>query len=140
MSYFILSYSYLYIARSEDPPIMRYNPSSGSTIAFNYDGSAQSISVDEYSNVIYWANYNANSGKFEVLKTSYIGDTVKLNITYAGAIKVETDELNLFILDSSNMRIDKYLKSSLERSGNLTFDVAIADLVIGYGEFCCPKI
>ena len=118
---------------------MRYNPSSGgSTISFSYDGSAQSISVDEYSNVIYWVNYNSDSRQFEVLKTSYSGDTVKLNITYSAAIKLDTDELNLFILDGSNMRIDKYLKSSLERAGNITLDVAIADLVIGYGEFFRP--
>ena len=119
---------------------MRYNPSSGSTVSISYDGSAQSISVDEYSNVVYWVNYDSNSRNFEVLKTSYSGNTVKLNITYSAAIKVETDELNLYILDSSNMRIDKYLKSSLERAGNITLDVAIADLVIGYGEFCCPTL
>lgn len=74
------------------------------------------------------------------MKTSYNGDTRQLNITYSGEIKVETDELNLYVLDSSNMRIDKYLKSSLERAGNITISVAIADLAIGYGEFCWPII
>ena len=59
---------------------------------------------------------------------------MQLNIVYLGMIKVETDEVNLYVLDVSSMRIDIYLKSSLTRTGNITLDVAIQDLMIGYGE------
>jgi hypothetical protein len=129
-------HSYLYIARADVPPIIRYNPSDESVVQFNYNGSAaaQSISVDEHSNCIYWASYRSNTGEYEVFKTSYQGDTTQLNIVYPEMIKVETDELNLYVLDVSSMRIDIYLKSSLTRTRNITLDVAIQDLVIGYGE------
>jgi hypothetical protein len=102
---------------------------------FNYhDGSAQAITVDDHNNYIYWVNY-VGGAVYEVMRTSYSGETVKLNITYSGTIDVTNDVFNLYVLDKGSMRIDKYLKTSLERLENVTISDTIADLVIGYGEF-----
>ena len=114
---------------------MRYDPLSQSTIDFNYDGSAQSISVDEYNNVIYWANYDANQNIFMVMKTLLNGQTFGLNITYVGAIELTSDVFNFYVLDRVNNRIDKYSKASLEKQGNITNYGRIHDLIIAYGEF-----
>ncbi len=69
------------------------------------------------------------------MKTTYSGETVPLNITYSGEIDVTNDVLNLYVLDKDNMRIDKYLKTSLELYGNVTITDGIFDFVIGYGKF-----
>ena len=124
----------MFIARAKDPPIIRYNPQDQSTETFNFDGSAQSISADEYSNSIYWANYISATDRFEIMKTSYSGETMQLNISYSGEIRVATDENILYVLDKDNMRIDKYLKNSLEQHGNMTFSNEVVDFVIGYGK------
>ena len=62
------------------------------------------------------------------------GTTVDLNITYSGEIEVTSDMFNLYVLDKENDRIDKYLKTSLEKLGNITHDGELMELVIGYGE------
>ncbi len=112
---------------------MRYDPSDQSPMELNNAaGSAQSISVDEYNNVIYWANYD---GQFQrVMKTLFNGDTVDLNITYLGDIEVTSDVFNFYVLDKDNNRIDKYLKTSLEKQGNITYNGAIEDFIIAYGK------
>ena len=102
---------------------------------YNYDGSAQSIAVDDHNNDIYWVNYNGDANVYEVLRTSYNGETMHLNITYSGGIVVANDIFNLYVLDRDSMRIDKYLKTSLERLENITISDVIADIVIGYGKF-----
>ena len=124
--------SYLYIASAADPPIIRYNPRDGSLLPFSQPGSAQSLSFDQFDNVVYWANFIDDSHK--VMKTMLTGDTVDLNISYSGEIEVTTDMFNLYVLDKENNRIDKYSKMSLEKLGNITRDVDIMELIIGYGE------
>ena len=112
---------------------MRYNSADESKMEFNYaDGSAQSISVDVFNNVIYWANFDGTN--HIIMKTMLNKQTIALNISYPGTIDLTSDMLNLYVLDTSNNRIDKYLKTSLEKQGNITYDVAIYDLVIAYGE------
>ena len=128
-----LFYSYLYIAKTNDPTIIRYNPSDQSITPFySATGSAQSISVDEYDNAIYWANYDGNSHR--VMRTLLNGETVDLNITYSGEIDVTSDVFNFYVLDKENNRIDQYLKTSLEKQKNVTYNGAIQDLIIAYGE------
>ena len=128
------SCSFLYIARSRNPSIVRYDPSDESTNVFNNDGSAQSITFDQYDNAIYWVNYDSTQEKFMVMRTLLNNQTVELNITYAGDIKVTSDVLHIYILDTQNNVIDKYLKTSLEKQGNITSNVPISDLIITYGE------
>ena len=69
------------------------------------------------------------------MRTSSGGETTPLNITYPGSIIISTDMYNLYVLDTDHMRIDKYLKNSLEKLGNATFDNEIIDFEIGYGEY-----
>ncbi len=125
--------SYLYIGRSNTPAIVRYDPSDPSPMEFkNASGLAQSISVDEYDDVIYWANYDGEN--LRVMKTLFNGETVDLSITYSGDIEVTSDILNFYVLDKDNNRIDKYLKTSLEKQGNITYNGAIQDFIIAYGK------
>ena len=72
---------------------------------------------------------------YSVMRTSSDGETTPLNITYPGSIIISTDMYNLYVLDTDHMRIDKYLKDSLEKLGNTTFDNEIIDFEIGYGEY-----
>ncbi|CAB4009691.1 fibrillin-2-like isoform X48, partial [Paramuricea clavata] len=125
---------YLYIAKASDPTIIRYNPRNESITPFNSTtGSAQSLSVDEYDNVIYWVNYDGTSHR--VMRTLLNGETVDLNITYSGEIDLTSDVLNIYVLVKAENRIDQYLKTSLEKQKNVTYNGAIEDLIIGYGEF-----
>ena len=135
VNWIISFYSYLYIARTKNAPtIIRYNPSDQSITPFtSATGSAQSISVDEYDNVIYWANYDGSSHR--VMRTLLNGETVDLNITYAGEIDVTSDVFNFYVLDKENNRIDQYLKTSLEKLWNFTYNGTIEDLITAYGEF-----
>ncbi len=125
--------SYLYIARANNPTIVRYDPSAQSIMDFNIAGSAQSISVDGYNNVIYWAGFDGNNHR--VMRTVLNGDTVDLNITYSGVIDLTSDVFNFYVLDHENGRIDKYLKASLAKQGNITYNGQIHDLIIAYGEY-----
>ena len=117
-----------------DPPIIRYDPRDGSMQSFNYPGSAQSISFDQFDNVVYWANFVVDDNSHKVMKTMLTGNTVDLNITYPGEIEVTSDMLNIYVLDKENNRIDKYSKVSLERLGNITRDDDIMELITGYGK------
>ena len=132
-SFFSCISSYLYIASAADPPIIRYNPRDGSSLPFSQPGSAQSLSFDQFDNVVYWANFIGGSSH-KVMKTMLTGDTVDLNITYPGEIEVTSDMLNLYVLDKESNRIDKYSKVSLEKLGNITRDDDIMELITGYGE------
>ncbi len=130
--------SYLYIARANDPTIVRYDPSAQSIMEFNIAGSAQSISVDGYNNVIYWARFDENIHR--VMRTLLNGDTVDLNITYSGEIDLTLDVFNFYVLDQENGRIDKYLKASLVKQGNITYHGQIHDLIIANGEYVLSSI
>ena len=96
------------------------------------EGSAHSISVDVFNNVIYWANFNGSS--FNVMTTRLTGGTQALGITYSGEIDITSDLFHFYVLDKDNNRIDKYLKSSLEMLGSVSHSSAIEDLVIGFGK------
>ena len=69
-----------------------------------------------------------------LMRTLINQQTVELNITYANDIKVTSDVLYIYILDTENNVIDKYLKTSLEKEGNITSNAAIKDLIFAYGE------
>ena len=73
------------------------------------------------------------------MKTTLTGTTVDLNITYSGEIEVTSDMLNFYVLDKDNDQINKYLKTSLEKPGNITHTFNIMGLIVGYGDcqnFC----
>ena len=113
---------------------MRYNPLVQSWKEFNYDGSAQSLSVDE-NNVIYWVNYDPIQDCHFVMRTLPNEQTVELNISYSGEIDLTSDLLHFYVLDNENNVIDRYLKTSLEKLGNITYTSPIHDIIIAYGKF-----
>ena len=104
---------------------------------FNYDGAAQSLSLDKYNNVIYWANFAGSSHR--VIRTLLSGQTVDLNITYPGAIVLTSDDLYFYVLDKDNNRVDKFSKETLEKQGNFTYSGAIHDMIIAYGKFSASR-
>lgn len=114
--------------------IVRYNPVDQSTKEFNYDGSAQSLSLDE-NNVIYWVNYDSNQDRHFVMRTLPNEQTVELNISYSGEIDLTSDFLHFYVLDNANNVIDRYLKTSLEKLANITYTSPIHDIIIAYGKF-----
>ena len=67
------------------------------------------------------------------MKTTLTGTTVDLNITYSGEIEVTSDMLNFYVLDKDNDRIDKYLKTFLEKLGNIAQAFNIMELIVAYG-------
>lgn len=106
------------------------------TTTLSNDGSAQTLSVDEYNKAVYWANYVQDSGKHRVMLSYYSGGaTMDLNISYAGEIKITQDLFILYVLDIDNARIDKYKKASLEKIGNITTLAEGKDLIMGFGKY-----
>lgn len=126
-------FSYLYLARADNPAIVRYNPADDSVLQFNIVGSAQSLSVDEFNNVIYWAGYDVDQDSYVLQRTLLNQETFPLNITYSGTIKITSDEFNLYVLDQANDRIDKYRKTTLSLVANISSPTDIEDLTIAYG-------
>ena len=127
--------SYLYIARTHGSPIVRYSPANQAIVEFHdTTGSAQSISVDKY-NAIYWCTYNQR--RMRIMKTLMNGTTFDFDVKYDKRYvpKMASDDLNLYVLDQGNNRIDIYLKSSLEKQGNIRYTGEIKDLIIAYGKF-----
>ena len=98
---------------------------------FMSDGAAQSLTIDQFNNSIYWVNYVGTSHR--VMRTSLDGATNDLNLTYSGAIKLTSDVFHLYVLDTMNNRIEKFLKESLQKQENYTHSGSIADIIIAYG-------
>ena len=105
------------------------------TTTLSNDGSAQTLSVDEYNKAVYWANYVQVDDEHRVMLTYYSGTTMDLNISYAKEIKIAQDLFNLYVLDIDNARIDKYKKTSLEKIGNITTLGEGKDLIMGFGKY-----
>ena len=53
------------------------------------------------------------------MSTSYAGETIDLNITDTGTIKIAQDELYLYVLVVSNEIVYKYKKSTWEKNVNI---------------------
>jgi sugar lactone lactonase YvrE len=131
-NYFLFN-SYLYIAKTSDSTIVRYDPSTGNVINLMTGGAGQSITLDQYNDVIYWVNYDRSSHR--VMRTLFTGQTSDLNITYSDPIILTSDVLHLYVLDTENNRIDKISKESLEVQSNFTYSGEIHDIIVAYGEF-----
>ena len=95
-------------------------------------GTGQSITIDQYNDAIYWANYDGSSHR--VMRTLFTGQTSDLNITYFDSIILTSDVLHLYVLDTKNNRIDKISKESLEVQSNFTYSGEIHDIIVAYGK------
>lgn len=94
----------------------------------------QHVSVDEDNGLVYWVNYDNDKEVYQLIKTSYSGITMDLNISYPGEIKIAQDMSYLYVLDTDNNRIDKYMKSSMVKVKNITVSAGAKEIITGFGE------
>jgi hypothetical protein len=94
----------------------------------------QDVSVDAYNGVVYWVNVIGGS-TFKVMSTSYAGETIDLNITYAGTIEIAQDELYLYVLLVSNEIVFKYRKNGVEQIESFVVPSGISGIEVAFGEY-----
>ena len=71
------------------------------------------MSVDQDYNVVYWDNFDANTDKHNLTRTSWeTQETEALDVSYDGEIDLAQDYMHLYVLDKDNNRIDKYNKGT----------------------------
>ena len=127
-------YRYLVIAKSSDPPIVRLDITSFETQGINFDGSAQALSVDQDNEVVYWVDFVDSTDKHYLMRSSYTGQTVPLNISYDGEIDLAQDYMHLYVLDKENNRIDKYNKRIWVKINVFNID-GPQRLIVAFGEY-----
>ena len=128
-----LFYSYLVIAKTSGDDIVRYNLKTKELDVIKASGDVpQDVSVDGDNGVVYWVNFNVN---FKVISTSYAGDTIDLNITDAGTIKIGQNELYLYVLVVSNETIYKYKKSTWQQMGSIVVPSGTSGIEVAFGEY-----
>ncbi|XP_028394541.1 fibrillin-1-like [Dendronephthya gigantea] len=135
---------FLIIARSSDPPILRFHTPTSTTFEEHFNGSAQELSVDQDDEVVYWDNVIGK--KHNLFRTFYAKETENLNITYDGRIALAQDYFHLYVLDLGNKRLDIYLKRTLKRIASTSVVALMAQQLIiafDYDECCvgtyCPE-
>ncbi|CAB4018495.1 low-density lipo receptor-related 4, partial [Paramuricea clavata] len=137
---------YLLIAKSSDPPIVRFDITSLATQDINFDGSAQTLSVDQDNEVVYWDNFIVSTGTYNLTRSSYTGETVPLNISYDAEIDLAQDYMYLYVLDKENNRIDKYNKRTWVEINVSNINAGSRRLIVAfdYDECCvgtyCPDM
>jgi hypothetical protein len=123
----------LVIAKTSGDDIVRYNLEIKELDVIKASGDVpQDVSVDGDNGVVYWVNFNVN---FKVISTSYAGETIDLNITDAGAIKIGQNELYLYVLVVSNETIYKYKKSTWEQMGSIVVPSGTSGIEVAFGEY-----
>ncbi|CAB4012521.1 fibropellin-1-like isoform X1, partial [Paramuricea clavata] len=125
---------YLVIAKSSLPPIVRLDIISFETQEINFDGSAQALSVDQDNEVVYWVNFVVSTDKHYLMRSSYTGETVPLNVSYDGEIDLAQDYMHLYVLDKENDRIDKYNKRTWVEINVFNINDGPQRLIIAFGE------
>ena len=125
--------SYLVIAKTSGDNIVLYNLGTKELRAIKTGGDfPQDVSVDADNGVVYWVNFNVN---FKVTSTSYADETLDLNITDTGTIKIAQDELYLYVLVVSNERVYKYKKSTWEQMGSIVVPSGTSGIEVAFGEY-----
>ena len=133
---YILYSSYLVIVKtSSGNNIERYNVETEVVEAIKAGGDfPQDVSVDAYNGVVYWVNVIGGS-MFKVMSTSYAGETIDLNITYADTIEIAQDELYLYVLLVSNEIVFKYRKNGVEQIESFVVPSGISGIEVAFGEY-----
>jgi hypothetical protein len=128
--------SYLIIVRTDSGRnIERYNVETEVVdVIKSGDDFPQDVSVDGDNGVVYWVNVIGGS-TFKVMSTSYAGDTIDLNITYADRIEIAQDELYLYVLFVSNQTIYKYRKNTWEQMGSFVVPTGTSGIEVAFGEY-----
>ena len=123
------------IVKTSGDNIVRYNLGTkdlGVIKASTSGDFPQDVSVDSDNGVVYWVNFNVN---FKVMSTSYAGETIDLNITDTGTIKIAQDELYLYVLVVSNEIVYKYKKSTWEQMGSIVIPSGTSGIEVAFGEY-----
>ena len=121
------------IAKTSGDDIVRYNLETKALGVIKVSGDfPQDVSVDGDNGVVYWVNFNVN---FKVMSTSYDGETIDLNITDAGTIKIGQNELYLYVLVVLNETIYKYKKSTWEQMGSIVVPSGTSGIEVAFGEY-----
>ena len=133
---YILFSSYLVIVKTSiGNNIERYNVETEVVEAIKAGGDfPQDVSVDAYNGVVYWVNVIGGS-TFKVMSTSYAGETIDLNITYADRIEIAQDELYLYVLLVSNETVFKYRKNGVEQIESIVVPSGISGIEVAFGEY-----
>ena len=121
------------IVKTSGDNIVRYNIGTKELGVIKTGGDfLQDVSVDADNGVVYWVNFNVN---FKVMSTSYGGETIDLNITDTGTIKIAQDELYLHVLVVSNERVYKYKKSTWEQTESIVVPSGTSGIGVAFGEY-----
>ena len=129
--------SYLIIVRTTEDNIFRYNVLTQKMDKLNTTGySPQDASVDGNNEVIYWVNFDSDNSEFRIMSTTYANETTDLGIAYddGSRIRIDQDQLHLYIFDISNDTIGKYVKSTWERVENIVIPDGSSGFEIAFGK------
>jgi hypothetical protein len=133
--YIFCSSSLVIVKTGSGSNIERYNVETEVVDVIKSGGDfPQDVSVDAYNGVVYWVNVIGGS-MFKVMSTSYAGETIDLNITYADTIEIAQDELYLYVLVVSNETIYKYRKSGGEQIGSIVVPSGTSGIEVAFGEY-----
>jgi hypothetical protein len=84
---------------------------------------------------VYWDNFIVSTGKYNLTRSSYTGQTVPLNISYDAEIDLAQDYMHLYVLDKENNRIDKYSKRTWEKINYFNINDGSRRLIVAFGEY-----
>ena len=135
--FFFFLYSYLVVVGSALGNVGRINVETRTySTLYNDAKFPQYVSVDEYNDVVYWVNFDEGDNRLKLFKTYYSGITSELNISYPQntEVRITQDMLHLYLLDGNNNRIDKYLKSSLEKVNSIETLSGANGIIAAFGK------
>ena len=128
---------YLIVVSTTENNIFRYNVQTQEIEVLNTTGYfPQDVSVDGNNEVIYWVNYDPGNSEFKIMSTTYANETTDLGIAYdaGGNIRIDQDQLHLYIFDTSNDTIGKYVKGTWERVQNIVIPDGSIGFEIAFGK------
>jgi hypothetical protein len=135
LALFTALYRYLTIAKSSEPPIVRFDVITSEIQTIDFDGSAQVLSVDQDNDVVYWDNFDGATEKHNLTRTYWETDlTEALNISYDGDIDLAQDYMYLYVLDKENNKIDKYHKRTWVKVDSFSTVNGPLEIFVAFGK------
>ena len=129
---FLYFVRYLFIVRSNN--IDRYNLETGMLDQMLESGNfPQGVSADTVGNAIYWINFNLSNSNNVVMKTSYIKETISLNISFTSELSITQDMLHIYVLVQDTNTIHKYKKTTLEKVDSIPVTSGTKEIIVVYG-------
>ena len=131
---FLFSFRFLIIGTTGSDEIVQYNVETKvvDVLLEGNDNAPQDISVDGENEVVYWVNFINNEHK--LMSTSYENITTDLGITTDGPMRIDQDQLMLYVLNPSNDMIVQYNKSTWEIVGSFNVPASTDGVEVALGE------